>query len=764
MERPTKNQWSSLNNLLKARHHLKVNMTYNTDLYATTESDGFSDDEIVRRPVKRLRGKRRRVSQVSKNAGRKKYARGKAGEIKGLMLMPVDIFSEIVCLLSPGDLLSLAWSNKFFHELLLQRAAMHMWRRAYSNVPAVPPCPPDMNEPQYAALLFSKICTSCGVSTTANLDVCLMARLCTSCRDTRLQELNGRVDPIVKLKMVRYSYETRPKRDTTDDERCQYTKGAVFAFRDKVEGIRKTQREFRRKRDKQGLAEWENQQSLAGHARETHIDSTRRYLAAVAERHQEAIHRLKEQRRNITLERLKELGWTVDDFDFLGADERPWNALVYVPKPLTDRIWANILPKLTVLLEENRERHIAKAKKERRLARRACVDRFLIQMKYTAHPFEPIFQALGVPTPNPPTLSVPPKQWSSIIRRATPTVVNPFPKTLNALEWVCLEDLDEMELGIEEVRAELEDRRAQIETKVMEWRTAVEQRLVERLALDPDHENNDLLVINGDASLAAQLPRNTRILLRADTLFEQVEYDSDDLLRMGFSAPCYYPRFISQPDETLHDYEDGDDSWMLSASRRVWEENPEFFARDTNTEAIVKHMLRDIDMQHASYIELQVMRKRFMCDRCFDVGPQSWTSLVDHILEERRSSTHEVDTARRCPVRHPIPIRALHNVEESSSRPLAKLLSPETAAELKETYGSPGYSPICCYLCEAAAPSWLRKRPKHIISHLNLKHDVGEPVEGIHYGAFHSGPSRLKGEWYNKWDAYNDTLGTEASG
>ncbi|KAG8752476.1 hypothetical protein FRC12_011936, partial [Ceratobasidium sp. 428] len=241
------------------------------------------DDDLPEEGDKPTRGRKRtRTSQVTLHASRKRHVRGKQGGLKGLMRMPIEIFTEIAYLLWPGDLLALAWSNKFFRGVLFQRSAVHMWQRAQSNVPGLPPCSPELNEPQYAALVFSKTCTLCGANATAKPDVYLVARLCSSCRDTELQELKPREDPLVKLNLVRYSSDTRPKRDASDDSRTRYTKGAVFGFRNEIEEVQEMRQSLRRKRNKQDLAKWEDERRLAANARHKHAKKLLKYLQAVA--------------------------------------------------------------------------------------------------------------------------------------------------------------------------------------------------------------------------------------------------------------------------------------------------------------------------------------------------------------------------------------------------------------------------------------------------------------------------------------------------
>ncbi|KAF8602456.1 hypothetical protein BDV93DRAFT_444041, partial [Ceratobasidium sp. AG-I] len=66
---------------------------------------------------------------------------------------------QIALLTQPGDLLSLARCCKNIRGKLMDSSAVHIWRSAERNVDRLPHCPEDMCEPQYAALLFTKLCT-----------------------------------------------------------------------------------------------------------------------------------------------------------------------------------------------------------------------------------------------------------------------------------------------------------------------------------------------------------------------------------------------------------------------------------------------------------------------------------------------------------------------------------------------------------------------------------------------------------------------------
>ncbi|KAG8728103.1 hypothetical protein FRC12_022007, partial [Ceratobasidium sp. 428] len=130
------------------------------------------------RPIKRTR--------VSASASKARHKKRIGNE--NMMTLPVEIIIQVLSYVTPCSLVALIRTNKALRRILLNPSSKPIWQSATARVPGLPVCPTWMSEPRYAALLFSKLCTLCGASTTLKPDPSLFVRLCASCRDTGLMD------------------------------------------------------------------------------------------------------------------------------------------------------------------------------------------------------------------------------------------------------------------------------------------------------------------------------------------------------------------------------------------------------------------------------------------------------------------------------------------------------------------------------------------------------------------------------------------------
>ena len=76
---------------------------------------------------------------------------------------------QVTSKLEPLDILQLSRVSKHFRSLFMASTSRHIWVAARRNIPGLPDCPPDLNEAQYAYLLFEKVCFVCSVRIPVSL-------------------------------------------------------------------------------------------------------------------------------------------------------------------------------------------------------------------------------------------------------------------------------------------------------------------------------------------------------------------------------------------------------------------------------------------------------------------------------------------------------------------------------------------------------------------------------------------------------------------
>ncbi|KAH6919063.1 hypothetical protein BKA70DRAFT_40662 [Coprinopsis sp. MPI-PUGE-AT-0042] len=101
--------------------------------------------------------------------------------------MPLDILHEIFKYLEPYDLLRLARTTRALRAILMRPYAKEIWHSSFATIQGpFPPCPDDLNEPQWANLMFSNHCHECGIEPSGKRGTLFMfmearTQLCAKC-------------------------------------------------------------------------------------------------------------------------------------------------------------------------------------------------------------------------------------------------------------------------------------------------------------------------------------------------------------------------------------------------------------------------------------------------------------------------------------------------------------------------------------------------------------------------------------------------------
>ncbi|KAG8712613.1 hypothetical protein FRC11_014688 [Ceratobasidium sp. 423] len=583
-------------------------------------SDGKKDQEEGHDPSPERSSKRARTDASKQNAP-KKRVKGRQGGLQGIMKMPIEVFMEIAPYVDPGDLIVLIRTNKFFRTMLLDRSAAPIWQRSLSNVPDLPPCPTGMVEPQYAALIFSKNCTICGAQAIASKpDPYLRVRLCPSCRDTELVEKSADYH-IISGSFVPYTSLIKKTKKSV-------YKNPAYQLRTQTEEFERVRSEFFSKDDLDGFSKWKRQRQETCEAHRKEGDELLQYINSVAASRSSELRDLKTGRREQIHDRLKALGWDEKYFEFWrrsNSVRKQWHTLVDAPKPLTERTWTTMLPKLTQLLEENRPEVDEHERQQRLNKRRSETQELLRAFKRNTDPFKSIIDTLlnsSVSTSSKDSVREQRAFWA------------PFPSDRTLGSWDFLIRVYKEEVDLERVHELFNEQRGMLGQKLLEWRTEVEDQLVRQytssFAEGTSSSLNTSLTVKGSTNATKDLSDNARFLLRADTVFVETDgatcYTEVDQEHGPVGRSIHFPRMSPlQNYAYLYEYSSGFDP-----DKEAKELEP--YVRHAGKEAIVKALLKELNMPDAAHIELEQMGEVFVCERCTRQEAMGWHEIVSNTL------------------------------------------------------------------------------------------------------------------------------------
>ncbi|CUA77981.1 ATP-dependent helicase/deoxyribonuclease subunit B [Rhizoctonia solani] len=563
-----------------------------------TDSAGDESELELQHP---RRKRTRDTINATRTPNRKKQARGKQGRLAGLMNMPIDIFTEIMSHLLPVDIISMSRSNKYFRNMLMNRSSLHIWRVSMRNVPGLPDCPPDMSEPSYLALVFLKRCTKCGNIARGKLEGELRVRLCTACRHKHLipiDEVPAEIRafpprsyhifiPEHKLSINRYMLAEDVSSLEAEFNEVQRLDDLLETWIDE-----KTEKVLQRQREHKALTEFFD-----------NLDNDR----------EKELTELKDARRSDIQHRLKALGWQNEDIPPNSKSEhyRTWNALVNQPKPLTDRIWINLRPKLITLLKNYREHRLELERRQRKLRRQGLLMELLAEIKGNPSLTFQVRESGLFPNS---------RQLHSRTFNH-----NVFPNLAHAFALPLLKDLYDTDTTTEEMEDEFEDLREDIEALIDEWKNEVLAHFTNQAATHGISLCPTLISYDGNPEPFVTIPDNIKSLLRADSLFRITRHSETQNTPRAYTSIIY--------SESL--------TWMSQNTHALITPkalNLEHVSWYPEAHEIAKALLASVGKPDVSYMEIKgyPLTRIYMCGRCQDTTPRSWEELIKHYIEQNQ--------------------------------------------------------------------------------------------------------------------------------
>ncbi|GBE80369.1 hypothetical protein SCP_0300840 [Sparassis crispa] len=257
------------------------------------------------------------------------------------------------------DLLNLARSSKPLRDILLSRSLVTAWKKARSNVKDLPDCPPDLDEPGYANLLFLPHCHFCFNAKVFKPMWRSRVRCCKACFDSNFVDMSG---------ALRFLYPHAAETERPQslqiiagdiyNHRRNYLKARVAVLRSCLQDVGNNEEKSRA---------FEEQMIESSKAVEMHARLLEKW------HYDQGIIRAKERddirtkRCEAIIQKLQELGYGDDlktmDRDMVRAFFN--HQKVKQPKQLTERVWENIKEDILQFVLHARAVHLSKSRCER---------------------------------------------------------------------------------------------------------------------------------------------------------------------------------------------------------------------------------------------------------------------------------------------------------------------------------------------------------------------------------------------------------------
>ncbi|KAG9092388.1 hypothetical protein FRC06_000121, partial [Ceratobasidium sp. 370] len=518
------------------------------------------------------------------------------------------------------------------------------------------------------------------------------------------------------------------------------------------------------------------------------------FLESIAETRAEELESLKDHRRKQIKQRLEDAGWNESDWTFPSVAARKWAPLVEGTKPLTDRVWQNLYPKLVPWLEKNRQHHIERLRLERQKQRQRRLRRLLLEIKHqnvllevekkvvrggrsgqSDNAINDAAPAAGSANGDgdddggdegeaiegegghgalssdedddsdyeddyanfyTPTQTI--KSTKLVLRR-------PFPPMVDALALPLISDLLYEDVDVDTFGEKFEQLRSEVEDVLCAWSSTVEDGLVGLLKprgpsnFDRDGDaETDLQPESPELDLGFTLPAGYANSIEQISHACRLLLRADSVFRVANDhpspLPLYYPELFSVFQSRNRHYLDLD---IDAIGHRLSRLGYTWITSDVlcYTEGVVaaKALLDQLGRPDATQFELQALGPRFSCGLCSDKWLRTWNEIVHHYAEalvHARLAKAFTGLAKKS-----VSYVNVHSLDSSArargkNKPLVILRAAGEAKILRSNYKD-DQTVVRCLLCRELDISFLSPRDT-MLKHVRAVHAIKTP-KAEHY-------------------------------
>ncbi|THU96348.1 hypothetical protein K435DRAFT_778562 [Dendrothele bispora CBS 962.96] len=387
-----------------------------------------------------------------------KGVRGKRGLLEKVKDLPLELLLIEICqYLEPLDILRLARTSKNLRGILMSRSSKDIWETARANVDGLPPLPPDLNEPQYAHLLFDSYCHKCMQNRCEIIIWQCRMRCCKKCLSTTFypfpylvrkfpelarRESFGQLFDIICWSIPHLDCDFENIKSPWRHHDKAYLPDLVDVFfRELEEHIPDDEANI------PAFQDWVVDKLNQRTAVVAHAEACISWYQCRTVQRLEEIYTIKMRRKEAIIEKLKALGWeeTISRLAKKWRDPFSRHKSVNQPRDLTERSWNNIqgglvefLTEQKILLDSERRPEILR-KRTLRISE-ACKDQ----------------------------------------REGTDPVV-PFPSLGDAFSWGVFDGIPLIPIEQTSIEAELLECFQKLEPLISDWRSQADQKAFEIL-------------------------------------------------------------------------------------------------------------------------------------------------------------------------------------------------------------------------------------------------------------------------------------------
>ncbi|KAH9832290.1 uncharacterized protein C8Q71DRAFT_861184 [Rhodofomes roseus] len=271
--------------------------------------------------------------------------------------MPMDIIHEILLYLPPQELLMLARVSKSFHNYLYKKSSVTYWQRVLKQIEGAPPRPKELIEPAWVALIASPLCTSCGKMNAAQVYWAFLMRICESCKPKLL------IDQFTLLDSERIGAIPRTILNLGRVTRF----GRAYCLRSEAKEAIRNWLQLSKSEDEEALNKYIDDEAERIKGLSEFQYSCIAWLESEEAKRKDYRVQLEKERFEAIAVRLQELGWE-PELQMLVQNRNPIlsrHALVQGVEPLTDHAWRSMRDELVKLMQDLREKRLARERKQR---------------------------------------------------------------------------------------------------------------------------------------------------------------------------------------------------------------------------------------------------------------------------------------------------------------------------------------------------------------------------------------------------------------